>query len=362
VSLSSDSDIVEASAAAWLAKREGGHWSAADQVVLERWLEESTGNRIAFIRLQAAWERSERLSALGAGVATGNIPARDSWVLRASATPLNHIEASHPTEQPAFGYADTRSVPSRRISVWMTRAAAAVVVAAGISGGLWYWSSDSPAVYTTQIGGLSSIPLSDGSTVTLNTDSQIEVDLKSSERRITLKRGEAFFEVSKNATRPFIVTTGDKQVTAVGTQFAVFRQTGEMRVLVTEGRVQVANRSLLGTSGETPVDAGSEATTTNNGVVVDHLDESRLDQLLSWRSGYVTFRDTPLPDAVADFNRYSVRKIVIDDPSLSAIQIGGRFRSNDADAFLSLLQTGFPIKVSQSSGSVHLTRRESKQL
>ena len=82
-----------------------------------------------------------------------------------------------------------------------------------------------------------------------------------------------------------------------------------------------------------------------------------MEQLLSWRTGYIVFRDTPLADAVADFNRYNVHKIIIQDPAIAAIHIGGNFRSNDADAFLWLLQSGFPIKVERRSDLIILTKR-----
>src|SRR5882762_11973961 len=76
---STNSAEIEATAASWFAKREGGDWHAADQAQLEAWLDSSTAHRIAFIRVMTAWERSGRLNALGAGVPAGTIPPRGSW-------------------------------------------------------------------------------------------------------------------------------------------------------------------------------------------------------------------------------------------------------------------------------------------
>src|SRR6266436_1112312 len=74
---STNSAEIEATAASWFAKREGGDWNAADQAQLEAWLDSSTAHRIAFIRIMTAWERSGRLKALGAGVPPRAIPPRD---------------------------------------------------------------------------------------------------------------------------------------------------------------------------------------------------------------------------------------------------------------------------------------------
>ena len=76
---STNSAEIEATAARWFAKREGGDWNAADQAQLEAWLDSSTAHRIAFVRITTAWERSGRLTALGAGVPEGTIPPRDAW-------------------------------------------------------------------------------------------------------------------------------------------------------------------------------------------------------------------------------------------------------------------------------------------
>ena len=78
---------------------------------------------------------------------------------------------------------------------------------------------------------------------------------------------------------------------------------------------------------------------------------------MSWRTGFIVFRDTSLADAVADFNRYTNRKIVIEDPAIANIRIGGNFRSDNADAFLSLIQTGFPVRAEQHSDRIVLTKK-----
>jgi hypothetical protein len=93
--------------------------------------------------------------------------------------------------------------------------------------------------YSTPVGGMASLPLQDGSHVTLNTASRVRVELTAGERRIDLDQGEAFFEVAKDKNRPFVVRAGDKRVIAVGTKFSVLREDSDVRVVVTEGTVRV---------------------------------------------------------------------------------------------------------------------------
>jgi transmembrane sensor len=211
--------------------------------------------------------------------------------------------------------------------------------------------------YSTVVGGLDTVALMDGSRVTLNTDTRIRVVLSATERRVELDRGEAFFIVAKDPARPFVVGVGDKRVTAVGTQFSVRRDADDIRVVVAEGRVKLTPSAGNIRRMPTSLDAGAVARTSQAQVLVSEHSTPEAEQLLSWRNGFLAFHETALADAVAEFNRYSTRKIVIEDPSLAALRIGGNFRSNDAEAFLWLIQRGFPITVEQDDNRVLLKMR-----
>jgi transmembrane sensor len=344
---SKDSAEIEAAAADWFAKQEGGRWSADDQSRLELWLDASTANRIALLRLRAAWERSGRLKALGAGVPAGTIPPRASWGF--ARNELQEADAPQYLQQNP----EVAAVLPRRFARAM---AVSLMLAIAIGTG-WQFLANNASSYTTKIGAMSTVPLSDGSKITLNTNSQIRVALNSSERRIDLEQGEAFFEVAKDAARPFIVAIADKRVIAVGTKFSVRRDNDDIRVLVTEGRVKIEHSGSSARTPETQLAAGSQAQTAQAAVLVDQPAPMEVEQLLSWRTGYIVFRDTRLADAVADFNRYTNRKIVIEDPAIANIRIGGNFRSDNADAFVSLIQSGFPIQVEQRGERIVLTKR-----
>lgn len=349
---STNSAEVEAIAAAWFAKREGGAWSAADQAQLETWLESSTAHRIAFIRIVTAWERTGRLNALGAGVPAGTIPPRDTWAF----APSSGGELYPAPFVAKVSRAHARFPGLTRFSS-RVRAIAASLAVGVAAATVWYFSTDLTNSYRTPVGAVATVPLSDGSKVTLNTDSEIHVELNPTMRRVKLDQGEAFFEVSRDTARPFVVEIADKRVIAVGTQFCVRRENNEIRVLVTEGRIWIERRGTAAEAAQTHLAAGSEARTLQTAVLIDQPAPAKLEQLLSWRTGYIIFRDTALADAVAEFNRYSERKISIEDPAIAGIRVGGNFRTGDADSFLWLLQSGFPIKVEQRSDRIILTAR-----
>jgi transmembrane sensor len=327
-------------AAAWIARRDRGDLSAAEEADFAHWLQASTANRVAFIRLEAAWRQANRLKVLSPGVSPGTVPAPGEW--RQSPFFARRPAAAESDASPVSS--DDRVTQSRRRRAhrWFGALAASVLLAIlGIS------HQSRPlqdASYRTETGGFASVPLADGSKVALDTNSEIHVAVSESERRVRLDRGEAYFEVAKDAQRPFIVNVGDLSVVAVGTRFSVRRGADELRVVVTEGRVQVAKADAGRDAPITLLSAGNIAYTHGDGVLVRQQPLSQLEELLSWRTGFVVFRGATLAEAVAEFNRYNTRPIRIEDPTIAAIRISGSFRATNGDAFARLLENGFAIQ------------------
>jgi transmembrane sensor len=204
------------------------------------------------------------------------------------------------------------------------------------------------------------VPLRDGSNITLNTDSQIRVALTGAERHIELKQGEAFFDVARDPSRPFVVVAGKQRIIAIGTKFSVQRNGDSVEVVVTEGKVRVEEasrplrRNATDTQGATPprgatapvfLTAGAIALADEAGVLVQRKSLEEAETHLSWRNGVLIFRDLSLADAVAEFNRYNAHKIEIADPTVAALKVEGNFRATNADAFVRLLEDYFPIRV-----------------
>lgn len=352
-------DQIERRAADWFARRDSGDWGAADQARLESWLSESPLHRVTYLRIEHAWERAQRLKVLKSDIPSHQVPPSGSWV-----------------SSPFFGSVASVFIParshlrSRAVSV-ASRRARAVGAAAGVGAALmcaavWlFWPPGT--AYSTPIGGLESVPIRDGSTVILNTDTELRVELTKKERRVTLERGEAFFEVAKDPNRPFIVQVGKRDVIAVGTQFSVRREGSDLEVIVTDGTVRLkangpvkspnstgANPAL---ANEELLPAGTVAEAGEGGILVQRETPAEAALRLSWRQGVLVFHETTLDHAIAEFNRYNVRQIVIASRTVAAFKIAGRFRATNVEGFVRLLERGYPIKVEHKDDQLILRAR-----
>lgn len=315
-------DDIERMAAHWVARRDGGALSAEDEAAFSTWLNARTAHRVSYLRLNATWERTQRLAAL-----------------------------EHRNDVAASPAAKSRPGASAR---WLAFAASLLLAcAAG-----WYGWRYSQSLYSTEIGALQSVALADGSRVTLNTQSAMRVDVTGRRREVELREGEAFFEVAHDAAHPFAVRSGDVAVEVVGTQFSVHRMPGAVHVVVSEGHVRVRSFDGAGRAAH-PTDllAGDVAVLSNTGIERRHLSADEIDAALSWRHGQLVFRDTPLMQAVAEFNRYSTRQVIIVDPQLAGRRIGGTFRTGNIDVFLRLLQQAFDVQVTAQDGAILLSER-----
>ena len=200
--------------------------------------------------------------------------------------------------------------------------------------------------------------LSDGSRVQLKDGSNVIVNYTPQERRVRLTGGEAQFNVSKDQARPFYVEVAGIQVRAVGTAFNVKLDDSAVEVLVTEGKVKVLSQSHLNTDNKILVPmlaAGEKAVvqlanlTSVSRPVVTPLTQDEVNRQLDWQAPRLNFHETTLADAVAEFNRLNIhRQIVIADPSINTIKIGGTFRSDNVEGFVRLLNSTLGIKSDMS--------------
>lgn len=336
----SQSARVDELAADWLARQDSGQWSDEDQSAFDAWQNESTLHKVAVIRLRVVWRQADRLQALGAGGPPGEVPPPGQWL----SSPLD------PTVRRSAVSSKRNRTDRRKLRRWGISAFAAAAVLALLA------TLHDPDTYRTEIGATKTVHLRDGSAVTLNTNSRIHVALSADERRVKLERGEAFFEVAKDPLRPFVVEAGDQRVVAVGTKFSVLREAGkELRVVVTEGKVRVEQLQ----TALTPVQiaAGSVARAGAAGVVVTEHSLPEVEQAMSWRSGYIVLRETALADVVAEFNRYNERQLKIEDPALAGLRIGGNLRLTNLDAFVRVLEQGFPIQAEVDGDQILLRTR-----
>jgi len=343
-----DSRQIEQAAAEWLVRRDRGDWSARDQQALDDWLRAASRHRVEFLRLQAAWQETGRLQALAAGLPAGAVPPRQAWSLGLPVARMAHARSD----------AATHVARARGWRHALAASAALAVVGSAIWIG-WQLTGRNEASYASGVGQLETVTLADGSTATFSSDSRVRVRMSRGERDVELLQGEAYFDVAHDAGRPFVVTADGRRAIAVGTRFSVRRDPQEVRVVVTEGKVRLD--SPPGADGRaTPVSllpAGSVASAGRNGVLVRSLPVAEAERYLEWRSGFLTFDDTSLATAAAEFNRFNARKLELADAGVAELRVGGNFRWANVDSFVKLLELGFPVRAERLADRIVLHSR-----
>jgi len=320
---------IDEEAATWTWRLDSPGFSADDRVAYEAWLRQDPRHRRAMDELSKVWGALDKLA-----------EARRS---------------------DAFVVGDEVISPMRRPrSFWWIAAAAAMAIV--ITGVAWMQHDDETQILSTAVGQQRNVTLADGSIVTLNTNTILETDLRRRERQIYLRKGEAHFQVAHDRSRPFLVHAGDAVVRAVGTAFEVrLREDQHVDVLVNEGRVEVS-----GTAPSQPehaatvraVSAGEQLSTATINSEVVSLSPVQLSTHLAWREGAIVFDGEPLSVAVADIERYTDARIVVTDPRVGALRVGGRFRTDDVQGFFDGLQSAVPVSVRRSAnGQVYIDPR-----
>lgn len=365
---------------------------------LDAWLNTSPRHRAAFLRLSVAWRRADELKKLAplSGVVDPDLldPARSRTAPSEAATAPHATGARTPaarklrivasTENPMAtdtDWAATRVYRSRtdntnddadmfthdvsgsagRFRALATsRLAASVTVLAIISlGGIGGWyavEQRNTQTYSTHVGEFQQVILEDGSSIALNTDTEVRVRYSSRYRHVDLTRGEALFHVAKNKEKPFDVEAGSTTVRAVGTAFSVrLHETGvheHVDVVVSEGRIAINPPSTQTYA------AGSVAIVRNGRVDATVVESEDITNRLAWTTGRLMFQGEKLSDVIQEINRYNLRKLQITDADIANLRIGGTFQATDPDGFARALTATFGIKshvVSKSFGGDSIT-------
>ena len=340
---------LEAQAAAWLVRREAPDFAPAEQALLDDWLLASPRHRSAFLRLEAAWRRADRLKRLRP------LDGRVDEDLLSGPTLLNI------PQYPARSATASENAParpplaSRPASGWrygLATAAAIALVAAGTA--LWT-AIERPGWqhYATDFGGIERIVLADGSFVHLNTNSEMRVRLSDLRREIVLERGEALFTVAHDRNRPFDVQASTTTVRAVGTVFSVrLGSSRDVEVIVKEGLVQIDPPKLQDVNAPdlttlppaSLLSAGETVRIKARRIEVVKVADEDVSRKLSWTEGRLIFERQTLAEVVAEFNRYNRRQMVIADPAIAGRRVGGGFEATDIDSFIAALEHSFGIR------------------
>ncbi len=122
------------------------------------------------------------------------------------------------------------------------------------------------------------------------------------------------------------------------------RDAEQLRIVVAEGTVRLQSEHELASSGGALLPAGSVVRIEGRNELVQQLEIAEVERLLRWRDGVLAFRDVKLREAVAEFNRYNRRRIVIEDAAVGELPIGGHFRFDNVETFVRLIERGFPVR------------------
>ena len=316
---SEDIDVV---AADWAARVDHAPLSLPDQQALDAWLTGDVRRLGAYARARAVMVHARRVRASDQGIAP-------NFRLNANA--------------PAPRYS------RRRVLRW--GGSAALVSAAAMLGVSWRAAAQT---YRTAKGEIRLVPLPDGSTVTLNTASAVQVHYQPDARRVDLLQGEALFDVIKDVLRPFVVTAGSTRVKAVGTSFSMRRmEMAPVVILVNQGVVEVSEAAAAPLKITANVRAVAQSATQ---VIATPVAPEAVNRALAWREGMLSFQDQPLRSAVAEFDRYSDVEIRFADPAIGDETVTGLYAANNPRGFARSVALSFGLKAEDAPGGIVLSR------
>ncbi|WP_121119965.1 FecR family protein [Croceibacterium ferulae] len=293
-------------ATGWAARMDAGPLAEEDRLRLDQWLAADPLNKGALLQAQAML----------------------CLIYEAPDRPAPQVE------EPAAEEAAEADDPPGRQRWWVAGLSGMAVAAAAVAAALALLLPGTTvgSVHSSQTGEVRRIALEDGSRAIINTASLIETTTDNRVRVVKLSQGEAWFNVAKDRERPFTVEAGPIRVMATGTAFAVRRDAQSATVTVTEGRVEIWNeaephRLIAANAGQSTTMPFAPRLFSTARL------RSARESALAWRDGDIVLEEMPLKQAVDEFNRYNIRKIVIASSQIGAKTMVGYFRVNQPEQF-----------------------------
>ena len=325
---------IHGEAAQWFSKLHSPACSAATRQAFATWLKADARHQLAYTQCRTLWLMSSDLKG-------------DSEIKQ-------ELNAARQRVAELKNQTDSGRT---KTSAWrkLAQIAAVVVLGLGVFFTTTYHASEE---YATHTGEQRLVQLADGSTAMLNTDSKISVHFTRAKRSITLIKGEAYFDVSKDHTRPFEVTAAGSLVRAVGTEFNVALFNHAVNVDVTEGIVEFATTTANHPKPEViaKINVG-EGVTFHKGDVTAAIQRADVARISAWQARKIYFKNDTLADAVADYNRYSNEKIVVVDKALNQQRITGIFNLGDIDTFIFSLEQALEARVERRGGKILVMKK-----
>lgn len=327
-------------AALWCLRMADAPLDSTEQAVLDQWIARDPANAAAFEEAVAVWQAVDATTAM-------------PEMIQYRAQAVESLRSANARRW-------TRSAAER----WRVPAALAACFAMVLMVGILLLYN--PArTYQTEVGERRIVTLADGTRLTLDGASRVDVRMERDSRRLELVSGRAKFDVAHDAMRPLSVLASNRLTVATGTSFSVELLPGQMRVVLYEGSVEVldaddegATPKLLAAPGtvDGALIPGREliASTIDARVRVADADVGRS---LTWETGSMSFDGEPLSVAVERINRDARTRLVIDDRAIANFRISGVFVAGDVDAFVEGIRALYPVEAARSEGTIALKRR-----
>jgi transmembrane sensor len=322
--------IAAEAAARWCVRLCEGQMTSTARVEFTRWLTSDPRNRASFDRAVAVWGDVNAVEA-----------SPELLELRVEA--LESLRRA----QLAHGWQLLHSAGTR----WVLAASVVIAIFLGIG----VWRDLTPRKFSSEIAERRTVPLADGSMVSLDASSAVLVRYTATERTLHLLRGRAKFAVAKDPRRPFWVHAGDRKIVATGTEFSVEIVQKAVRVILYEGHVTVVDSVRT-----TPLSAGQELISPISRTEF-HIQPVDAARSLSWESGQLEFVDEPLAAAVERVNRYTLNPLSISDSSAADLRVSGVFTAGDTRAFIEGVTAVYPLIVRERNGQEVLGTSERGQ-
>ena len=331
---------IQSEAAEWVLRLDEAALTLSARTELLRWLKQSPQHIEEFLFATAAWRDLDDID-----------PQKRLDV--------NTLIAEAESNVVALGdrAIDTEvdGTATRRRAWWIGGIAAAALLTVGA---VLTSSLLSPTHhYETGVGQQTLFTLADGSIVHLNTQSELTVHMTKDSRNLELVQGEAMFEVAKDSSRPFRVSSGDVSIEAIGTQFNVYRRKDGVHVTVVEGAVKVETTAPAAkpepVAAAITLTTGEEARSNRSGDVA-RIETPDVEKHTAWREQRLVFRGDSLATVATEFNRYNQLQIVIVAPPSATRPITATFDAHDPESFITFLERDPTLRVARTSERIEI--------
>jgi transmembrane sensor len=318
-------------AASWFVRLQSADASGDDWLAFETWLGASPANIGAYERLEQIWidveadpqafRRSLDLGSQPPGArrartGSGQTVSRRGWIAAVGALAASLVLA--------IGVADRPQAPAPGL------------------------------VLRTAPGEMRQFTLADGTKINLNAGSVVRVSLDRDARRVAMSDAEAVFDVAHDARRPFLITSGDREVRVVGTLFNLRQRAGRMALSVRRGVVEVRPSGAPGAAA-TRVTVGQQLAHTVGGETTLAADD-RSEAAFAWTSGQLIYRDQTLEEVAADLSRRFATQVRADDARTASLRFSGVLVLDNEPAVLRRIEAFAPVKAVRTADGVVLRR------